>query len=74
VKNVEMVGWTAAEELAERGCCDFMVTAAFFVWSFLVVRPVVAVCGRGGRPRAKNKGTYVQSFAPMPHAAHSHAL
>jgi hypothetical protein len=43
VKNVEVVGWTA-EDLAERGCCDSMVTVAYFAWSFLVVRPIVAVC------------------------------
>ena len=46
VKSVEAVGW-AAEDLAGRGCCDSVVTVAFFAWSFLFVRPVlVAVCGR----------------------------
>jgi hypothetical protein len=34
VKNVEMAGWTA-EDLAGRGCCSSLVTAAFFAWSFL---------------------------------------
>jgi hypothetical protein len=49
VKNVEMAGWTA-EDLAGRGCCGSVVAVAFFAWSFLFVRPVVAVCGsRRGR-------------------------
>jgi hypothetical protein len=46
MKNVGMVGWTAGD-LAGRGYCDSVATVAFFAWSFLFVRPVVAVCGRG---------------------------
>jgi hypothetical protein len=44
VKNVEVVGWTE-KDLAGRGCCGSVATVAFFAWSFLFVRPIVAVLG-----------------------------